>query len=129
MRPIKFRAISLKPKFTIIFTLDDLVNPNPPFSIRELLIPWLKAGNKPDEFTGLLDKNGKEIYEGDVIKFETLEAQKNETKILPVERIENYLGFRAREKGWASWMFYGERTEVVGNVWEHPEPLKGGQNE
>lgn len=46
MCEIKFRA-RISPKTIIAFTLDDLVNPNPLFSIRELVIPWLRAGNKP----------------------------------------------------------------------------------
>lgn len=31
----------------IVFTFQDILNPDPLFSIRELLIPWLKKGNIP----------------------------------------------------------------------------------
>jgi len=43
MRKIRFRVI-IDETTTIPFILQDLVDPDPIFSIRELVIPWLKAG-------------------------------------------------------------------------------------
>ena len=68
MQEIKFRAVIADRNTTIFFTLQDLVKPDLPFSIRELLIPWLLEGNQPDRFIGCSDKNGKEIYEGDTVE-------------------------------------------------------------
>lgn len=47
-----FQAI-ISEKTTIKFTFQDLINPNPVFSIRELLIPWLRRGNIPTVYHGL----------------------------------------------------------------------------
>ena len=66
MIDIKFRAV-INETTTVSFTLEDLVNPQPLFSIRELVIPWLRQGNKPAYRTGLYDKNGKGIWEGDSV--------------------------------------------------------------
>ena len=68
MCEIKFRA-RISDNTIIPFNLQDLVDPKPLFSIRELVIPWLRAGNKPDKFTGLKDKNGKEQFEKDSIRY------------------------------------------------------------
>ena len=61
----EFRAIILEQKSTIYFNLIDLIDPG--FTIREILIPWLQAGNKPDRFTRLHDKNYTAIFEKDII--------------------------------------------------------------
>ena len=67
------------------------------------------------QFTGLKDKNGKEIYEGDIIE----EAQGNGV----VEWLERRAAFGYLTDT-ATIQLYGFYGEVIGNIYENPELLE-----
>lgn len=82
------------------------------------------------QFTGLLDKNGKEIYEGDVIR--SYDSKNNpithsiswdNKKACYVATMLQYplLG-GSIDKGWIDEF----EKEVIGNIFDNPELLKGG---
>jgi uncharacterized phage protein (TIGR01671 family) len=124
MRPIKFRAISkLKKEPTFEFTLEELMRGQVSIGYPE---HWYFL-----EFTGLLDKNGKEIYEGDIVEGTTFK----EPIILKTEtRIKAVVDFS--RGAFHAWSFVdlpkGFRTlpsltdndiEVIGNIYENLELL------
>lgn len=67
--------------------------------------------------TGLKDKNGKEIYEGDIIEFN--KGGVDEMRGV-VEFIVDFpdAGFELPASG-----YYQDEAEVIGNVHQHPELL------
>lgn len=95
----------------------------------------LKDDTNPDmilmQYTGLLDKNGKEIYEGDIVK---LEENMADTDLFFI-RFENSWGGQYKafiikngkiDKTWAldnDFDRYWE-GEVIGNIYENPNLLK-----
>lgn len=73
-----------------------------------------------EQFTGLLDKNGKEIYEGDIL-------QKNgEDKYLCKFVIQPYgsaFRFENIVKKWDFGGYINEHLMIIGNIHENPELL------
>lgn len=74
------------------------------------------------QFTGLLDKNGKEIYEGDVLTMLNINylVEWNDKKgrwnfYNPILSHPSYWGLTAGQM---------KRCEVIGNIYENPNLLK-----
>jgi uncharacterized phage protein (TIGR01671 family) len=70
------------------------------------------------QFTGQLDKQGKEIYESDIVK--------DDLGIVGIVTWETVVGFfirnLRREDGYCYVLH--DHWEIIGNIWEHPHLLK-----
>lgn len=113
MREIKFRAWDKWNKI--------MIQPN-----NGDFIGWHAMSNWKDclelmQFTGLHDKNGKEIFEGDILHSEHLDYE--------VKFINNEYYTGVKKVSGNSITDLGKevasKLEVIGNIWENPELLEG----
>lgn len=132
----KFRAWdNVEKKFVEHFFITDnglICNMEKPTSDRKLLIPIEKSELILMQSTGLHDKNGKEIFEGDVVKryrslfFKAKWEYQIETVLK--EKASLLLG-REFGKNFGTIPFdspFAESVllEVIGNIYENPELLE-----
>ena len=132
-REIKFREWDKKRKVMLYPKFDDIGN-----------LDWLHHDGKSEtdkcvfmQFTGLHDKNGKEIWEGDIINlgdnwWEAAGPAGYDSPIQVVQWNEEHCGFDpfANYDCDCGVYYSSEMCEVIGNVFQNPELLKGKeQNE
>ena len=123
MREIKFRAWDNEEKVVRFLDIDDA------------MMIELGVGGCLDlrgQFTGLLDKNGKEVYEGDIVQRMERHYIQNLGEVVFMAGMFGTLGYstldgeRISDKRILPLDWVREGLEVIGNIYENPELLKGG---
>ncbi len=87
--------------------------------------PFIK---QPDEievmlYTGLSDRYGKEIWEGDILCFVPMDSPKFRKPFKPFE-----VFWREEEARFCDWS-PKDTVEVIGNIYENPELLEKEKND
>ena len=72
------------------------------------------------QFTGLHDANGKEIYEGDILRISV-----SQNGIAEVKWNTKCAMFVEQMKNSSQWYNLEGRKEIIGNIHDNPELLKG----
>jgi uncharacterized phage protein (TIGR01671 family) len=132
MREIKFRAFDLSTK--TMHSVDCLsglnYKPRCEIVVDEVYIDdCLFTGDKPEailmQSTGLKDKNGAEIFEGDIV------LSNGGTKVTPIFQNGVYMAYlvehlnrNEKEPMTQFNVIWKNKCEVIGNIYENPELLE-----
>lgn len=118
MRQIKFRVMDLDGKWHY-FTLGDFVCHTP--------IPAQLNPETWTQFTGLMDANGNEVYEGDVI---AKAGDNRMTQVVTWDKRSNWRGmadgYNVHHVGFSISEYFLSISNFVaiGNIYQNPELLK-----
>lgn len=124
-RPIKFRAWDKFNKEWVNLFIDENIyctgQSSPKSESDGIAKYWLGTKGDSDyiwsQFTGLLDKNGKEIYEGDIAKYGK--------HIVWIDFYKGVFVMKSDEARYSYGIgsFDGRNLEVIGNIYESPDLL------
>ncbi len=112
-RTIKFRAWDETNKK---FTYWNRDTPEDNFNLAFCLDPQI--GVEVSQFTGLLDKNGKEIYEGDVVQ-----ARDAKWEIIWLSKFACFALKNPEDEWFPNLDLDTPRIEIIGNIYENSDLL------
>lgn len=116
MNTLKFRAWDRDHKHFVYFDFSDLESMNVMFG-NDGLTEYCDFNGMYQQITGLTDKNGKEIYEGDIVKT----VYGNE--IYKVEYHQSTFMYIGKERNQYPNHNLSSNSEVIGNIYENPDLL------
>lgn len=123
MRELKFRAWDKNAKlmYPDVGILAQSYDSEARIGGDEIAYKWSLKRVVIMQFTGLKDKNGKEIYEGDIVRQKT---GRSYTEIRVVEFRDGAFRFNEQKTPHASFVYTNKNTEVIGNIYENKELVK-----
>ena len=118
MREIKFRAWHTLNKDMVNFDINKVCEDN----YQQQHLCSLIRGDHGDvlmQFTGLQDKNGVDIWEGDIVESDYYLPDSREVQVVEIRSHDNFSGVY-----WGDDAFHYGNLTVIGNIHQNPELLK-----
>lgn len=97
--------------------------PQPPSGMA---YAYMVSPESVGQYTGLKDREGKEIYEGDIVDFELLRGKKSRGYVTYSDEKARYVVTfqRGKYERALSWVCAVGKPVVIGNTYENPELLE-----
>lgn len=118
-REIKFRAWD---KF-----METMIENLNPYELGTILTKWKEDSHILQQYTGLKDKNRKEIYEGDITDWGNSVVKFGEFEFEVGGDYKNYnttaYGWYLQNKLGIEELTWDGQVKVIGNIYENPELL------
>jgi uncharacterized phage protein (TIGR01671 family) len=124
MRDIKFRAWLIKEKTMVSVSHLQVKQPRYITTRRKAGGIFFNGRYELMQYTGLKDKNGVEIYEGDIVQ-PYLQGYKGELCVIKyLDHGFTMCDLDTTESMDGVWYF---EVEIIGNIYENPELLEGNR--
>lgn len=116
-REIKFRGKNYENKWKYGDLVQEKWKQGKAIMIKKETTAWSVPEDTVGQYTGLHDKNGKEIYEGDILKGTFYGFP------MPEYDYVFQIYWDEKEKGFMASYFEPSECEVIGNIYDNPELL------
>ena len=92
-------------------------------AIKDFIVLWHIDAKTVGQYTGMLDKNGIKIFEGDIVDFSD-RSNGDGYGVVRYDENETEFEFESDNICRSLGSYYPKNIEVIGNIYDNPELLK-----